>query len=59
MQAFFFFFFLGQGLQHMEVPRLGVELEVRVRTCTTAHGYARSLIYRERGQGLNLSPHVY
>ena len=26
--CFFFFVFLGLNLQHMEVPRLGVELEL-------------------------------
>ena len=37
---FFFFFvfllFLGQLLRHMEVPRLGVELELQLPACTTA-----------------------
>ena len=29
-------FFLGPHLQHMEVPGLGVELELQVQACTTA-----------------------
>ena len=33
---FFSFFFLGLHLQHMEVPRLGVELELQLLTYTTA-----------------------
>ena len=54
---FFFFFFLGLHLQHMEVPRLGVELEPQPHqlriwavsaTYTTAHGNTRSLTYRAR-----------
>ena len=31
-----FFAFLGPHLQHMEVPRLGVELKVQLLACTTA-----------------------
>ena len=31
-----FFFFLGPYLQHMEVPRLGVELELQLPAYTTA-----------------------
>ena len=33
---FFFFVFLGPQLQHMEVPRLGVELELKPLAYTTA-----------------------
>ena len=33
---FFFFCFLGPQLQHMEVPRLGVELELQLPAYTTA-----------------------
>ena len=33
---FFFFFFLGPYLQHMEVPRLGVHLELQLLAYTTA-----------------------
>ena len=38
---FFFFFFLGPHPQHMEVPRLGVELELQplAYTTTTATPY--------------------
>ena len=35
-KAFFFFLFLGPLLQHMEVPRLGVESEVQLLAYTTA-----------------------
>ena len=35
---FFFFFFLGLHLWHMEVPRLGVELELQLPAYTTATG---------------------
>ena len=31
-----FFFFLGPHLRHIEVPRLGVELEVQLQAYTTA-----------------------
>ena len=34
--SFFFFFFLGLHLWHMEVPRLGVESELQLPTYTTA-----------------------
>ena len=34
--SFFFFGFLGPYLWHMEVPRLGVELELQVLAYTTA-----------------------
>ena len=33
---FFFFFYLGLQVQHMEVPRLGVELELQLPAHTTA-----------------------
>ena len=33
---FFFFSFLGPCLQHVEVPRLGVKLELPLPACTTA-----------------------
>ena len=35
-QVFFFFYFLGLNLRHMEVPRLGVELELQLPAYTTA-----------------------
>ena len=34
---FFFFFFLGPHLWHMEVPKLGVELELRLPVYITAN----------------------
>ena len=34
--SFFFFFFLRLHLQHMEIPRLGVESELQLPTYTTA-----------------------
>ena len=33
---FYFFLFLGPLPQHMEVPRLGVELELQLPACATA-----------------------
>ena len=39
----FFFCLLGTQPWHMEVPRLGVELELQLPGYTTAHGNARSL----------------
>ena len=36
VKAFFFLFFLGPHLQHTEVPRLGVELELHLPAYTTA-----------------------
>ena len=33
---FFFFFFLGLHPQHIEVPRLGIQLELQLSACTTA-----------------------
>ena len=35
---FFFFVFLGLYLQHMEVPRLGVESELQLPVYTIATG---------------------
>ena len=32
---YFFFFFLGPHLQHMEIPKLGVESELQVLAYTT------------------------
>ena len=42
---FFSFFFLGLHLRHMEVPKLGVELDLELPAYTTAQGNARSLTY--------------
>ena len=49
----FFFFFLGPHQQHMEIPRLGVKLQLELpqqhqiratsAACTTAHGSTGSL----------------
>ena len=36
------FFFLGSHLQHMEVPRLGVELELQLPAYATATATAGS-----------------
>ena len=36
MLSLAFFFFLGPHLQHMEVPRLGVKLELQLPAYTTA-----------------------
>ena len=33
---FFFFSFLGPHLQHMEVPRIGIKLELQLAAYTTA-----------------------
>ena len=59
-ESFFFFFFLGLHLRHMEVPRLGVKSELQPlayvtaiatqhramsATHTTAHSNAGSLTY--------------
>ena len=35
-KIFFFFFFLGPHLWHMEVPRLGLESELQLPAYTTA-----------------------
>ena len=40
--------FLGPHPRHMEVPRLGVQLELQMLTYTTAHGNARSLTHLAR-----------
>ena len=57
-------------MQHMEVPRLKVKLELQLLAYTTAtvapdpscvcdlHGNARYLTH-ERGQALNPNPHAY
>ena len=69
----FNFCFLGQYLQHMEVPGLGFKLELQLPaytmpqqlqiraksvTYTTAHGNTRSLT-TEQGQGSNPCPRGY
>ena len=36
VDLFFFFFFQGLNLQHMEVPRLGIESELQLLAYTTA-----------------------
>ena len=41
----YLFCFLGLHLRHMEVPRLGVELELHLPAYTTAHGNGRSLTH--------------
>ena len=41
----FFFCFLGPHLQHMEVPRPGVKLELQLPAYTTAHSNDRSLTH--------------
>ena len=45
---FFFFIFLGLHLWHMDVPRLGVELQLSVPDLSHVcnHGNARSLTHR-------------
>jgi len=40
--------FLGPHPQHIEVPRLGVKLELQLPAYTTAHGNAGSLTHRTR-----------
>ena len=42
---FLSFVFLGPHRRHMEVPRLGVKLELLLPTYTTAHGNAGSLTH--------------
>ena len=54
----FLFVFLGPHPQHMEVPRLGVELGLQLLAYTTAHRNARFLT-TEQGHGLNLCLHGY
>ena len=46
-QGHLFLSFLGPHLWHMEVPRLGVELEVQLLAYTTACGNARSFLLNE------------
>ena len=36
LKRIYFFFFLGLNLQHIEVPRLGVESELQLPPCATA-----------------------
>ena len=36
LDSFFFFVFVGPHLRHMEVPRLGVELELQLLAYATA-----------------------
>ena len=38
-------FFLGPHQWHMEVPRLGVELELKLPASTAPHGNTRSLTH--------------
>ena len=45
---FFFFFFLGLHLRHMEVPRLGVWSELQSLAYTTAQGNTGSLTHWAR-----------
>ena len=40
--SFLLFFFFSLRLQHMEVPRLGVKVELQIPAYTTAHSNARS-----------------
>ena len=35
-KSFFFFFLIGPLLQHMDVPKLGVKLELQLRAFATA-----------------------
>ena len=64
-----FFVFLGPHLQHMEIPRLGVESELQLRlqplqiqatsvTYSTAYGNTGSLNHWTR-PGIDLRPHGY
>ena len=68
-----FFVFLGPHLQYVEVPRLGVELELQLQAYTTAlatwdpscvcdlhHSSVMPDPYpSEQGQGSNSSLHAY
>ena len=45
---YYYFVFSGLHLQCMEVPRLGIELELLPLAYTTAHGNARSLTHWAR-----------
>ena len=58
--SFFFFspVFLGPHPWHIEVPRLGVELELQPLAYTTAV-VMLDPSPTEQGQGLNLRPHGY
>ena len=73
-QLFLFFVFLGPHLQHMEVPKLGVQSELQPLAYTTFHSNSGSELHpqptpqltatqdpqpTERGQELNPSPHGY
>ena len=42
------FVFLGRQLRHMEVPRLGVQLELQLLAYATAHGNAGPLTHSAR-----------
>ena len=42
---YFMFWLLGMNLQHMEVPRLGVESELQPLVYTTAHGNVGALTH--------------
>ena len=43
--SFFFFCFLGPNLHHMEVPRLGVELELQLLAYSTGQFWTASATY--------------
>ena len=53
--SFFFFFFLGQHLKHMEVPRLGVKVELQLPACST-HSNARSELHLQATPQLTATP---
>ena len=71
VELLFFFCFLEPHLQHMEVPRLGVEWELQLPAYTTAIettdpslicdlyscSWQRQILNSEQDQGLNLQPH--
>ena len=73
LQNLFFFFFFFKGLQHMEVPRLGVKSELQLPAYTTATAtrdpshvcdlhrslWQLGVLNPLRGQGSNLHPHGY
>ena len=54
----FFLLFLGVHPQHMEVPRLGLELDLQLLAYTTATAM-RDTQAIEQGQGSNVHPHGY
>ena len=65
---FFFFGFLGPHLQHLEVPRLGVELELQLLFYTTVAATQDPTpqlmatldpVPTEQDQQSNPSPHGY